>query len=200
MRPAAASDTRSITPSPLRTPPLAYISITIAITSTRTPAVTCSMRLGSRRRAGTRSASEAIAYEITVGTTEAGETLPRLKKRFRKTNAPPTRIASTTRYAQKTKSVRQVVSSASAMSTDRGDCTDCVTATGSARKLMARGSADCPGKCRCRPRCALRCAADARRSARRPPCPRPSRPARQPRHRASACEGIRERQGRRENR
>jgi len=56
MRPAAASDTSSITPRPLFTPPLPYISITMAATSAVTPAVTCSMRLGSRMRAGTRSA------------------------------------------------------------------------------------------------------------------------------------------------
>ena len=69
MRPAAASDTRRITPNPERTPPLAYMSITIAITSTTTPAVTCSMRLGSRSRAGISSATDASVYETTVGTT-----------------------------------------------------------------------------------------------------------------------------------
>jgi hypothetical protein len=59
MRPAAASVTSRITPRPLRTPPLAYISITIATTSTSTPAVTWMVRLGSRSRAGTSSTSEA---------------------------------------------------------------------------------------------------------------------------------------------
>ncbi len=57
MRPAAASDTSRITPMPLLTPPLAYMSMVIATTSATTPAVTCSVRFGSRMRAGTTSAS-----------------------------------------------------------------------------------------------------------------------------------------------
>ena len=40
---------------PLFTPPLEYISITTAITSTNTPAVTWIVRLGSRMRAGITS-------------------------------------------------------------------------------------------------------------------------------------------------
>jgi hypothetical protein len=78
-------------------PPLAYISITIASTSTITPAVTCRMRLGSRSRAGINSSTEAIVYETTVGTTALGVTTPRLKKRLRKMKAPPTKTARTTR-------------------------------------------------------------------------------------------------------
>jgi hypothetical protein len=97
MRPAAASDTRRMTPNPERTPPLAYMSITIANTSTTTPAVTCNTREGSRSRAGMRSRTDARVYETTVGTTVPGVWMPRLKKRFRKMNAPPTNMARMTR-------------------------------------------------------------------------------------------------------
>ena len=77
MRPAAASDTSRITPRPERTPPLAYISITIAITSTITPAITCSVRLGSRSRAGherapsTRSVGRAPSARRACGLLDA---------------------------------------------------------------------------------------------------------------------------------
>ena len=83
MRPAAARLTSRITPRPLRTPPLAYISMTMATTSTMTPAVTWIVRLGSRRRAGTSSTMAATVYTITVGSTAEGLITPRLKKRFR---------------------------------------------------------------------------------------------------------------------
>ena len=56
----AASVTSRITPRPLLTPPLAYISTTTAATSTITPAVTWMVRFGSRRRAGTSSTTEAM--------------------------------------------------------------------------------------------------------------------------------------------
>jgi hypothetical protein len=59
MRLAAASEMSRITPRPLRTPPLAYISIAIASTSTKTPVVTCIVMLGSRSRTGASSMIEA---------------------------------------------------------------------------------------------------------------------------------------------
>jgi hypothetical protein len=88
MRPAAASDTSRITPRPLLTPPLACISMTIAKTSTITPAVTWMVRFGSRSRAGMSSISEATVYATMVGSTGAvvgdpGAGTPRLKKRLR---------------------------------------------------------------------------------------------------------------------
>jgi hypothetical protein len=79
MSPAAASDTSRITPSPERTPPLAYMSITTATMSTKTPTVTWIVRLGSRRRAGTKSAAAAATYTTSVGITRRGDCTPRLK-------------------------------------------------------------------------------------------------------------------------
>ena len=77
MRPAAASDTSRITPRPERTPPLACISITIAITSTTTPAVTWIVRLGSRRRAGIeQQRARRRCRRASVGTTDAGDWMP----------------------------------------------------------------------------------------------------------------------------
>src|SRR5260221_176441 len=98
MRRAGASDTRRSTPRPLRTPPLAYMSITIATTSTTMPAVTCRLKLGSGRRAGTKSINEATVYETIVGSTAEGGAIAQLKQALRNAKAPAPKYATPIRF------------------------------------------------------------------------------------------------------
>ena len=73
------------------------MSRTIATTSATTPAVTCSVRLGSRMRAGTISASATMPQASVVGTITSGFVKPRRKKWLKNAKATPTSAASTTR-------------------------------------------------------------------------------------------------------